>query len=287
MLLDKRNVSEYLRGLVFCSGQNMRSANYLLMGPNELFKGEFVFQEGKWTEFNKRMLLQKDPNLTEKTYIVPFHPIDFHCHGIDRYDFTEIKDLDLDDIERKLRERNINCVITLFLFQAYFDEFLILMETFSNGRRKGQYPHILGIALEGPLLSSAGGTPSKTSWYPTRQQWEALAECGEKGLIYIVLSPDIHLKGQIKHEEVLWIAETLIDGNVIPALGHFLRIDPDESGRAVTKLLECVAKKGKGPIISDHLYNDMPKNFTHAWRSPAARVHRQRELVQMDLPRLE
>jgi N-acetylglucosamine-6-phosphate deacetylase len=261
----------------------MINCNYVLKNKNSICEGNFVYNNQNWEIFEEINLLQCDQPLRKQEYIVPFRPLDIHCHGVSSFDFTEIKTLNLDDIERSLQKTNTNCVLTLYLPKPYFNDFIVLMNAFAEGKKQGKYDHIIGMALEGPLLSSHGGTPAQSVWYPSREEWEILANCGKKGLLYVILSPDIYLKNILKMEDMLWIVSTLLEGGVYPAPGHFLKVNPEESARGVTKMLELIEKKGNKPTISDHLFNDMPRNFKHSWRTPDERYYRSEHLKEINL----
>jgi N-acetylglucosamine-6-phosphate deacetylase len=209
--------------------------------------------------------------------------VDFHCHGVGRFDFTEIHELNLQEIENILAERNQRTILTLYLPKSNFQSFLHLMDLFHAGKESGRFKHIVGFGLEGPVLASHGGTPEKGLWMPTKQEWKALAECGKKGLLYIVLSPDAELPGGDSPDSITWISETLLDGGVLPAPGHFTKNNPAESAKLLQSLFDVVAAWGKSPTITDHLFNDMPHNFKHAWRTTSEKMRKEEELKALDL----
>jgi N-acetylglucosamine-6-phosphate deacetylase len=214
--------------------------------------------------------------------------IDFHCHGVGKFDFTEVNDLNLQEIEDIFAKRKQRTILTLYLPKPSFGAFLDLMERFDQGKLAGKYTHLDGFAIEGPLLASHGGTPGKGVWLPTKQNWEQLAACGAKGLIYVVLSPDAQLPGSnFKHDSnypsIKWISETLLKGGVLPAPGHFIKSDPKGSARLLQDIFDAVEAWGHCPTITDHLFNDMPRNFKHAWRTPEERAKREEELGTINL----
>lgn len=214
--------------------------------------------------------------------------IDFHCHGIGRFDFTEILQLDLFQIERILKERHQHCILTMYLPKQNFEDFLNLMEHFHLGKQRGEFTHIKGIGLEGPLLASHGGTPEIGVWMPSKSHWQALANCGSKGLIYIILSPDAQLHGSNfpfdpDYPSITWITETLLTGGVLPAPGHFTKSDPVTSAQSLQLMFDVVSAWGHGATVTDHLYNDMPHNFKHAWRTPREKAQREQEIQMLDL----
>eukprot|EP01126_Amoeba_proteus_P051460 TRINITY_DN6144_c0_g4_i2.p1 TRINITY_DN6144_c0_g4~~TRINITY_DN6144_c0_g4_i2.p1 ORF type:complete len:331 (-),score=13.16 TRINITY_DN6144_c0_g4_i2:542-1534(-) len=225
----------------------------------------------------------------ERSNNVIAESIDFHCHGIGKFDFTEINNLDLQEIEDILAARNQRTILTLYLLKPNFESLLNLMNKFNNGKCKGRFSHLCGFALEGPLLASHGGTPAEGVWMPTRQDWQQIAACGAKGLVYVVLSPDAQLVGSnfksvpAAYPSIKWIAETLLDGGVLPAPGHFIKFAPEKSARLLQEIFDVVEAWGHGSTITDHLFNDMPHNFKHAWRTAEERIKRNEELVALNL----
>ncbi len=214
--------------------------------------------------------------------------IDFHCHGVGRFDFTEIPELKLQEIENILSLKNQKAVLTLYLPKPNFENFIQLMTIFGEGKKAGKFNHIVGFALEGPLLASHGGTPEKGVWMPTRQHWRELAACGKNGLIYVILSPDAQCPGSnfpldATAPSVAWIAETLLSGDVLPAPGHFIKNDPSASAKKLQSIFDVVAAWGGGATITDHLFNDMPLNFKHAWRKAEEKARRDQEILQLNL----
>lgn len=214
--------------------------------------------------------------------------IDCHCHGVGRFDFTEIENLDLNEIERILSHKKRQAILTLYLPKPNFDDFLKLMDSFHQSQANGLFTHIAGFALEGPLLASHGGTPEKGVWVPTADHWQKLASCGQQGLLYVILSPDAYLPGSNfsfnpEYPTIPWIAKTLLKGGVLPAPGHFIKTDPLGSAQLLQEILDVVEAWGQGPTLTDHLFNDMPHNFKHAWRTRTERARRDEELLALDL----
>lgn len=201
---------------------------------------------------------------------------------------TDISSLNLAEIEAILATRNQQTVLTLYLPKFNFDSFLLLMDTFHLGKQAGKYPHIAGLALEGPLLASHGGTPETGVWAPSKAHWRELARCGRQGLIYIVLSPDAYLPGSnfvadSNMPSLNWISETLLEGGVLPAPGHFIKLHPQGSASQLQSLFDVVEAWGQGATITDHLFNDMPRNFKHAWRTPEERLRRDKEIKEINI----
>ncbi|MBI1926072.1 hypothetical protein HYR99_17695 [Candidatus Poribacteria bacterium] len=215
-------------------------------------------------------------------------PIDFHYHGIDGFGLARSPDLILNEVEEQLKNEGVKAIVTLSLPKSQFSNFLALMNQYSEGLKDGRYIYIVGIALEGPVLASRGGTPEQGVWMPTVAQWTQIAARGQ-GLKYVVLSPDAHppSSGTCANQiptSIGWIVNTLMDGGVLPALGHFSKTDPEVSVDAITGIFDVVKRRGGGPIITDHLFNDMPRNFKHAWRTQEERNHRSTDLLALDLP---
>jgi len=266
----------------------------MLSPDSNSYRGQFTLGPDGWKEF------RIDERLNEPikgSYVVPMLPIEFHCHGVGPFDFTDIPKLKLDEINDHFAGEGVRGILTLYLPQPHLDAFLRMMKEFAAAKQAGQLPYIAGVALEGPVLGSFGGTPEIGVWTPTRDEWKNLARCGELGLQYIVLSPDasmaessIFASKEIEQPSVEWICELLLDHGVRPALGHFWKNNPEASANCINKLLDIAERVGTLPaghsVITDHLFNDMPRKFKHCWRTPAERTHREADLASMDLPSL-
>ncbi|MEU9126696.1 hypothetical protein AB0D08_01040 [Kitasatospora sp. NPDC048540] len=222
-------------------------------------------------------------------------PVEVHCHGFGEVDFSEFATLDLLLLNQKCAEENVACIPTLYLRQDKLADFEQFMRRYRAQRLAGLLPHILGIALEGPLLASHGGTPAATVWAPTRHEWERLARLGELGLVYTVISPDaftgasgLHDNLDNRHPRLDWIVPLLMAHGVRPALGHFTKADPKGAAELVRDIVDLAWQgdwAGTGSrVITDHLFNDMPLNIRHAFRTSAARATRESTLAVYDLP---
>lgn len=251
------------------------------------FTGDYYFVNGTWVTFQHHKQL---PHLNATSYVVTQLPVDFHCHGIAQFDFSELHALDLHAIEAALAAEGVRAVLTLYLRKDNFDIFCEIIEAFARAKHAHKFPSIIGFALEGPMLTSPGGTPQTTIWPLTKKQWVRLASFGEKGLAYIVLSPDVAI-GRDAHmflgsdplpASIEWIVENLIDGGVMPALGHFQKHDPLASAAVVRRLANLCSRRGK-LMVSDHLLNDMPHHITYAWRCNAERKNRADYLARLHL----
>ena len=222
-------------------------------------------------------------------------PVEVHCHGFGDVDFSDFGSLDLLRLNDACAQEAVLSLPTLYLHRDRLGEFEAFVRRYADLRRDGLLPHVAGIALEGPLLASHGGTPAATVWAPTHREWERLASLGEHGLVYSVLSPDIfspasELADALRTERLdfPWIIETLLGHGVRPALGHFTRADPVRSAQQVTELVDIAWQaewNGTGTrVLTDHLFNDMPLNIRHAFRTTAARRDREALIASYDLP---
>ncbi|WP_203072150.1 amidohydrolase family protein [Falsiroseomonas ponticola] len=214
-----------------------------------------------------------------------FEYADPHCHGIGPIDFSEVGSYDLDTVELLLRAERSACIATVFLRRELIDAFSSMLSMFYLGRQEGRYRNLLGFALEGPLLAGRGGTPPLGFWRPDRAEWRRIANLGQKGLRYVVLAPD----AATSHDEPSphWVAALLLDHGLSPALGHF---DPRHPARTVTTIDAVVIERDVAgphapPILTDHLFNDMPRLIRHAWRTAAEKARRDAEVEALDIER--
>ncbi|ADC52149.1 putative N-acetylglucosamine-6-phosphate deacetylase (plasmid) [Alkalihalophilus pseudofirmus OF4] len=237
------------------------------------------YKNNRWENFDiaKEGIFKKSGS-----YLVPSLPVEFHCHGIGDYDFSNLDELDIEKINSLAEKEGIFCIPSIFLPHNQLDQFVCFMRTFHDQKKTGLYPNILGISLEGPLLASFAGTPEKGNWAPTKEEWNKIASCGEYGLIYTVLSPDAmteksYLKKFITkdHPSLEWIVDTLVEAGIKPALGHFQKAYPEETSKLIMQVIQIAQKRsnytGPDAVLTDHLFNDMPNNFRHSWRTPEER----------------
>jgi N-acetylglucosamine-6-phosphate deacetylase len=231
-----------------------------------------------------------DPELTATGQL----PVEVHCHGFGPVDFSDLDALDLDRLEAACVAEGVCAIPTLYLHRDSLDAFEALMDAYAARRADGELLHIVGIALEGPLLASHGGTPAATVWLPTRREWERLAASGPKGLVYTVMSPDAFAEGSGLAGEV--DASTprfedfvplLASSGVRPALGHFTRTDPSRSAAFVEQIIDLAWQSGWNgpglPVVTDHLFNDMPLAIRHAFRTRRARAERDETIASYRL----
>lgn len=206
-----------------------------------------------------------------------------HVHGIGELDFSSLGPSDLPAVESMAAARGICLVPTIYLRRAYLLQFEQVMREFARLRSAGEVPHIVGFAMEGPCLGPEGGTPREGTWTPTADEWRRIAALGENGLVYVVMAPD----AMQLHESIAPglrfrdLVESVYDHGGRLALGHFRREDPHRSADLCTEVIEYIQSRcANAPeaILTDHLFNDMPRNFHHAFRGTAALVDRQAEI---------
>jgi hypothetical protein len=212
-------------------------------------------------------------------------PVEVHCHGFGPVDFSDLGALDLDRLEAACVAEGVCVIPTLYLHRDSLDAFEAMVGTYAARRADGELRRIVGIALEGPLLASHGGTPAATVWLPTRREWERLAASGQQGLVYTVMSPDAFAEGSGLEGEIDASAPRfedfvplLVSSGVRPALGHFSRRDPSRSAAFVERIIDLAWQSGWNgpglPVVTDHLFNDMPLAIRHAFRTRQARAER-------------
>jgi N-acetylglucosamine-6-phosphate deacetylase len=214
-------------------------------------------------------------------------PVDIHCHGIGGIDFSRLDGLDLRAVNALAAREQVICVPTVFLAPHDLRAFVALVRDFHDLSRAGVLPYVAGFALEGPLLSSSGGTPRTGAWQPTEAEWSELCSCGPLGLRYVVISPDFATPTSALAEQrrrrstfdLEWALRELIDQGIAPALGHFSKADPHRSADCIEEVLAVNAAHAYPVhIITDHLYNDMPLAFRHAWRGASELSRRDAEV---------
>ena len=245
----------------------------------------FVIQSAKY--FSMQSSIRKTGTLMIQSRLENL-PIDVHCHGVGEFDFTEIDKLNFAKIEEVLAKRNTRSILTLYLFENNLELFCERMDEFYQAQLSGKYQHIAGLAIEGPMLASVGGTPKEAVWIPSKRQWQMLSELGNKGLKYIIFSPDFPIEPHGSDDinkpatSIAWIAETLLHHNVLPVAGHFLKTSPIKSAEQLQLIYDVVRCWGRGPTLTDHLYNDMPCKVKHAWRD-SEKAHRESDIEKMQL----
>lgn len=133
------------------------------------------------------------------------------------------------------------------------------------------------------MLGTGGGVPPVGCWVPTGAEWRRIAKMGNFGLRYMVVGPDsLELDDSVAFDLTFRdVVNSFYQNNVKLALGHFQHQDPALSARRTSDVVEYVqCAYGPSPdiLITDHLFNDMPRNFKHSWRTPEERSRRDREV---------
>lgn len=204
-----------------------------------------------------------------------------HTHGTGPIDFSSMRPEDLIYVQREAVAKDLSLVPGVFLRRDFIEGMELLLTEFASAREA--YANLRGFSIEGPLLGTAGGVPSAGIWSPTAAQWLRMASWGALGLRYIVMAPDgADLDddiGGIKFKEVV---DAFYRNGVRLALGHFQRNDAELSARRTSELIEYV-QSNYGPsqsiLLTDHLFNDMPRNFKHVWRSIEEQANRESEIA--------
>lgn len=207
----------------------------------------------------------------------------FHTHGIGKFDFSEMQETDLESVNAVAAERDALVCATVYLKQSGFARCGNLLKAYARLRSAGELPNILGFAIEGPVLGPRGGTPDGSVWRPTNLQWREIADWSRLGLKYVVIAPDI-LELDEEVDCGMTFGELLIliyqsGGRV--ALGHFEGRSARDSTRKFHDVLthiEGVFEPSPYLVLTDHLFNDMPRSFKHAFRTSAERASRHGEL---------
>jgi len=207
----------------------------------------------------------------------PFTPVLFHFHGIGTVDFSSMTGDDLAATDQLCETRGVDCVPTVFLRREYLADWTDVLKEYTAGRAEGRYQRILGFAMEGPLLGTSGGVPPAGCWAPTVMEWRRIAALGELGLTYVVIGPDgMELDDEVEAGFTFRdLVDLLYRAGIKLALGHFEHDDPVRSARRTAAVIDHIQRThGPSPytVITDHLYNDMPRKFVHALRGSRQRA---------------
>lgn len=207
-----------------------------------------------------------------------------HVHGVGRIDFSSMSPSDLDVIEEVARTNDVDLVPTIFLGRHFLVEFERVLKRYHAGGPEA-YPHILGFAVEGPMLGTGGGVPPVGCWVPTGEEWRQIASFGDLGLKYMVIGPDaLDLDDRVARGLTFReLIDCFYQQDVKLALGHFQHQDPVLSARRSSEVVDYIQSAyGPSPeiLITDHLFNDMPRSFTHSWRTPDERRRREHEVAE-------
>src|SRR5262245_32378574 len=105
-------------------GETVQKFREFVSTAKEVRRGRFELDASGWRRFE---VAASQSALTEASYAVHGWPVDFHCHGVGRFDFTEIPELALEEVDRHLVQQGVWGILTLFLRKSCFDLFLGLM----------------------------------------------------------------------------------------------------------------------------------------------------------------
>jgi hypothetical protein len=210
----------------------------------------------------------------------------FHTHGLGKFDFSSLNKFDLPAVDRIASERSVYLCPTVYLKESNIGLLRDLLMAFSDMREIGQLPRLLGFSIEGPLLGSHGGVPKGSTWYPTVEQWREITSWFSLGLKYIILAPDLFTLTEEVCPKFTFanLLELIYGVGGRVAVGHFSRNSPEESARRLDEVLDYIESlycPSPYLVLTDHLFNDMPRNFRHAFRNASTRASRSEELIRI------
>lgn len=196
----------------------------------------------------------------------------FHTHGLGPFDFSNICDGDLSAINDLAERRSAYLCPTIYLKEARLKAFEEMIAAYARALSEVGLSRFLGFAIEGPMLGRKGGIPRGSVWRPSVRQWHSIASWFARGLKYIVLAPDQYdLDDNIDDGFTFADLLSLIyDAGGRIAFGHFCRSSPGTSARRIVDVLDYLESRYAGSpylVLTDHLLNDMPRNFLHAFRT--------------------
>ncbi|NYV75607.1 N-acetylglucosamine-6-phosphate deacetylase [Streptomyces sp. UH6] len=209
-------------------------------------------------------------------------PVLVHTHGIGGIDYSSMTPDQLGIANGLAEKGGFDVVPGIFLGREHLSAVTDLMYAWHENR--ASLPAVLGFSVEGPLLGRTGGVPPRGIWSPTAQEWERIAVMGRYGLRYIVMGPDMgelddELDDGLTYRDVIDLC--YVNGVKI-ALGHFQHHAPELSAERTRAVIAHVQDRyGPGPdvLLTDHLYNDMPRNFRHVWRTAEERSRRAEQIA--------
>lgn len=207
----------------------------------------------------------------------------YHFHGIDGFDFSDLSPGDLPAVQEAAAGRGYGILPTVYLRRENLPRLVGVMKEYDRLIQDDAVPNIAGFAIEGPLLGPQGGIPRTGRWYPTAREWADIAALGPLGLRYIVMAPDAmaldeRIDGGPTFAELL---VSFYSQGLRIAVGHYHRDAPERSARRLREVLDFLHSRYESSpylVLTDHLYNDTPRNFVHAWRTPQDRARRDEEL---------
>jgi N-acetylglucosamine-6-phosphate deacetylase len=207
----------------------------------------------------------------------------YHFHGLGEVDFSEMSAADLPVLDMLSEERELEILPTVYLRRPALDAFDALVRAYDSYQELVPETRIRGFAVEGPMLGPEGGIPRAGVWTPTVTEWHQLAALGRYGLRYIVMTPDaMELEDEVAAG--FTFADLLVsfyDNGCRIALGHFHRDSPERGARRMRRVIDFLHGRYESSpylVLTDHLYNDMPCNFRHAYRTADELAQRDEEL---------
>jgi hypothetical protein len=213
----------------------------------------------------------------------------YHFHGLADIDFSDIGPADLPSVQHHAQVLDYAVLPTVYLRRENLSRLVAVIGEYNRLAATGLLPNVAGFAVEGPLLGPQGGIPRAGRWYPTGAEWRTLAALGPLGLRYVVMAPDaMDLDERI--DEGMTFRDLLshfYDNGLRLAVGHFHRDNPERSAARLRSVLEFLhSRYPSSPylVLTDHLYNDMPRAFVHSWRIPESRAGRAMEIDRILTP---
>ncbi|WP_426624807.1 hypothetical protein ACPPVW_01565 [Leifsonia sp. McL0607] len=205
-----------------------------------------------------------------------------HTHGIADVDYSTMTPSSLERVDGAAKAHGVDVVPAAFLAPELVGSFSEVLDAWSDQRES--LSNIVGFSIEGPLLGTSGGVPPRGIWSPSPDQWEQIARLGPQGLAYIVMAPDggdlDDRFGDVTYRDII---DLFYSNGVRIALGHFRHNDPELSAARTAAMIDYVqAQYGpdQGIVLTDHLFNDMPRRFRHAWRTREEQTRRAREIAE-------
>ncbi|MER5769754.1 amidohydrolase family protein [Streptomyces sp. NPDC001985] len=210
-------------------------------------------------------------------------PLLIHTHGMEDLDYSSMEPDDLVALNDHATARGTDVVPGIFLARNYIGTWEKVVRRYADLR--DELPALAGFSVEGPLLGNLGGVPPRGIWSPNADEWERIADLGRYGLAYIVMAPDggdldDRIEGGVTYRDVI---DLFYSRGVRLALGHFRHSDPQLSADRTAAAIDYVSRRfGPSPsaLLTDHLFNDMPRNFRHVWRTREERAQRASQLAE-------